>query len=99
AFMAVSPFLWLVAAAVSHFTFRFVDSFASFLYTLSSRTGRKIQDISLRIRDLLRMKETLQEIAGQCDGHGGTAECPILHALEGPVSCHPNHNPKRSKNL
>ncbi|MBX7223093.1 MAG: protein kinase, partial [Blastocatellia bacterium] len=42
AFMAVSPFLWLVAAAVSHFTFRFVDSFASFLYTLSSRTGRNI---------------------------------------------------------
>ncbi len=44
-------------------------------------TAEKIRDIDARLRDLQRMKEALEELADHCDGHGSTAECPILAAL------------------
>ena len=61
-------------------------------------TERKITDIENRIRDLVRMKETLIEIAQTCDGHGPTRDCPILQAFEQPLApaCHPNKNEEKS---
>lgn len=48
-----------------------------------ARTVAKITEIEEKIRDLHRMKTTLEHLAAACDGHGTTGDCPILHALEG----------------
>ena len=42
----------------------------------------KIEDIKQKIRDLSRIKETLEMLDERCDGHGPTIDCPILDALE-----------------
>ena len=44
-------------------------------------TQAKISDIETRIRDLERMKQALERLAEECPGHGSTADCPILEAL------------------
>lgn len=44
-------------------------------------TQEKIGDIEARIRDLERMKQGLQALEKRCPGHGSTADCPILAAL------------------
>ncbi|APZ42690.1 heavy metal-responsive transcriptional regulator [Acidihalobacter ferrooxydans] len=44
-------------------------------------TEEKISDIDQKIADLQRMRAGLDALAGQCPGHGSTAECPILGAL------------------
>ncbi len=46
-------------------------------------TAEKLADIEQRIRDLQRMKQSLEVLAGRCPGHGSTATCPILEALAG----------------
>ncbi|NJK92637.1 MAG: heavy metal-responsive transcriptional regulator [Blastochloris sp.] len=46
-------------------------------------TEEKIDSISLKIRDLQRMKKSLIKINESCDGHCETGDCPILHALDG----------------
>ncbi len=46
-------------------------------------TQEKIADIERRIRDLARMKASLETLAERCPGHGPTAQCPILDALAG----------------
>lgn len=46
------------------------------------QTEVKIEDIAAKIRDLTRIKETLEMLDQRCDGHGPTSECPILDALE-----------------
>ncbi|HMV99465.1 MAG TPA: MerR family DNA-binding protein, partial [Acidobacteriota bacterium] len=43
----------------------------------------KINDIEQRIRDLMRLKATLQDLSNLCDGHGTTEDCPILHVIDG----------------
>ena len=50
---------------------------------LRSRAVAKIADIEGRVRDLLRIKGALETLTASCDGHGGLAGCPILHALDG----------------
>ncbi|MEJ2644382.1 MAG: heavy metal-responsive transcriptional regulator [Gammaproteobacteria bacterium] len=44
-------------------------------------TQKKVDDIQARIRDLQRMQQGLESLAERCSGHGHTAECPILAAL------------------
>ncbi len=44
-------------------------------------TREKIADIEARIRDLERMKQGLKTLEERCPGHGSTANCPILAAL------------------
>lgn len=46
------------------------------------QTEGKIEDIAHKIRDLTRIKETLEMLDQSCDGHGPISECPILDALE-----------------
>lgn len=47
------------------------------------RATAKLADLERRIRDLERMRSTLQHLVHCCDGHKPLAECPILEALEG----------------
>jgi MerR family mercuric resistance operon transcriptional regulator len=42
----------------------------------------KAADIAAKIRDLQRMKETLDALAAACSGEGSTSDCSILHALD-----------------
>lgn len=45
----------------------------------------KIDEVEAKIRDLQRIRDTLSHLVEACEGHGSTSECPILHAMEGPV--------------
>jgi Hg(II)-responsive transcriptional regulator len=42
----------------------------------------KIRDVELRMRDLKRIKRTLEQLAEQCPGSSALNECPILRALD-----------------
>ncbi len=42
----------------------------------------KIEYIETKIRELLRIKKALQELAKSCHGEGPAGECPILDAFE-----------------
>ena len=46
------------------------------------RTREKIMLVEQRIRDLQRMKRTLQTLAAACAARRPTDDCPILEALE-----------------
>jgi Hg(II)-responsive transcriptional regulator len=48
------------------------------------RAEAKVADIEGRVRDLLRMQETLLRLAESCPGHGPLDDCPILAALDTP---------------
>ena len=48
---------------------------------IKKRTVEKIEDIKNKVRDLTRIQEALEHLAGSCDGHGPLSECPILEAL------------------
>lgn len=41
----------------------------------------KIDEVRAKIRDLVRIEATLEELVAACDGEGTTDDCPILHAL------------------
>ena len=47
------------------------------------RALRKIHDVEQRMRDLNRIKRTLEQLAEQCRGSSDLGECPILRALDG----------------
>lgn len=47
------------------------------------KTEAKIEEVESKIRDLKRIKKKLTELAEACQKHGGTADCLVLHALEG----------------
>jgi MerR family transcriptional regulator, copper efflux regulator len=49
--------------------------------SVKNLTRRKAADIAQRIAQLERLKEALEEIEARCSGHGSSAECPILAAL------------------
>jgi Zn(II)-responsive transcriptional regulator len=49
------------------------------------RAEAKITDIEAKIRTLRKMKTSLTRLTKACPGHGRTADCPILEALEGRV--------------
>ena len=42
----------------------------------------KVRDVEQRMRDLRRIKRTLQELAAQCPGSSDLEDCPILRALD-----------------
>ena len=46
------------------------------------RALRKIRDVEQRMRDLKRIKKTLQELAELCPGSSDLEDCPILRALD-----------------
>ena len=58
---------------------------------IKERTVEKIEDIKKKVRDLTRIQEALEHLAGSCDGHGPLSECPILEALSGDEHKHHNH--------
>ncbi len=50
--------------------------------TVEWKTRKKIEVVQQRIRDLQRMKRTLERLAAACAVRRPTAECPILEVLE-----------------
>ena len=46
------------------------------------KTRQKIEVVQQRIRDLQRMKRTLERLAAACAARRPTDECPILEVLE-----------------
>jgi Cu(I)-responsive transcriptional regulator len=46
------------------------------------QVGVKIEEITQKINDLTRIKQTLEALDKSCDGLGPSSECPILDALE-----------------
>jgi len=46
------------------------------------KTRNKIEIVQQRIRDLQRMKRTLERLAAACAARRPTDDCPILEALE-----------------
>jgi Hg(II)-responsive transcriptional regulator len=46
------------------------------------KTRQKIEVVQQRIRDLQRMKRTLERLAAACAVRRATADCPILEVLE-----------------
>jgi Hg(II)-responsive transcriptional regulator len=49
---------------------------------VSRRTRQKIELVEQRIRDLQRIKRTLERLAAACAARRPTDDCPILAALE-----------------
>lgn len=49
---------------------------------VKKQTEAKIANIDQKIRDLTRIKLTLEKLDERCDGHGLANDCPILEALE-----------------
>jgi len=43
--------------------------------------AEKLAGIEARLRDLQKMRDALSSLIADCDGHGSTATCPIIHAL------------------
>ena len=50
---------------------------------IKSEAEEKYRDVTEKIEDLQRIKETLLELIDSCAGEGPKGECPILGALEG----------------
>ncbi|HVA58562.1 MAG TPA: MerR family transcriptional regulator [Gemmatimonadaceae bacterium] len=49
---------------------------------VEKRTREKIDDVDLRIRELRKIKRTLERLAATCESRRTTNACPILEALE-----------------
>lgn len=49
---------------------------------VAARTRRKIARVDVRIRELRRIRRSLQELVRACDENEQTGECPILDALD-----------------
>lgn len=49
---------------------------------VAARTRRKITRVDARIRELRRIRRSLQELVRACDENRQTGECPILDALD-----------------
>ena len=50
--------------------------------TVERKTRQKIEVVQQRIRDLQRMKRTLERLAASCTARRPTDDCPILEVLE-----------------
>lgn len=48
---------------------------------VEARTREKIAEVERKIRELSRMRETLEGLVESCRTHAPTAECPILESL------------------
>lgn len=52
---------------------------------VKARATEKIAEVDRRIRDLARIREALEHLAGRCrGGRGPTGDCPLLETL-GPI--------------
>ena len=49
---------------------------------VKNRALSKIEQIEIKIRSLLKMKQTLQEITDQCDGKRSVRDCSIMRAFD-----------------
>ncbi len=49
---------------------------------VARKTRAKIALVDGKIRDLQRLKRTLEHLAAACEGRRPTADCPMLEALE-----------------
>jgi Hg(II)-responsive transcriptional regulator len=58
---------------------------------IKKRTEKKIEVIKKKVRDLSRIQEALEHLAGTCDGRGPLSDCPILEALTGQEHEHQHH--------
>ena len=58
---------------------------------IKKRTENKIEVIKKKVRDLSRIQEALEHLAGACDGRGPLSDCPILEALTGQEHEHQHH--------
>lgn len=43
---------------------------------------QKLDEIELKIRDLLEMKSILQDLTNRCPGQGSIGECPIINEFK-----------------
>jgi len=50
---------------------------------IRQRAEAKIADIQAKIQSLQKMKKALAKLTAACGCHGTSAECPLLHALDG----------------
>jgi len=50
---------------------------------IRQRAEAKIADIQAKIHSLQKMKKALARLTSACGCHGTSAECPLLHALDG----------------
>ena len=50
--------------------------------TVEQKVRQKVELVERRIRDLRRMKRTLQRLAAACVARHATDDCPILQTLE-----------------
>ena len=50
--------------------------------TVERKTRQKVEVVQQRIRDLQRMKRTLERLAAACAARRPTDDCPILEVLE-----------------
>lgn len=50
---------------------------------IKSEAREKYQDVTEKIEDLKRIKETLVELIDSCSGRGPKGDCPIMEALKG----------------
>ena len=48
---------------------------------LNMRAQEKLDDVNLRINELLRVRDALQQLVEACPGHGALEHCPIMAAL------------------
>lgn len=53
---------------------------------IKRRAEAKLADIDAKLRDLSRMKAALMRLTVACRGRGPTSECPILNAIQSPVT-------------
>ena len=51
-------------------------------WDVKAKTIAKIGEIEGRIRDLSKMKETLESLVHACSGHGKVDGCPIIAAMD-----------------
>jgi len=48
---------------------------------VKQRAQQKVEEIDQKLRDLRRMKRSLNELITACDGNGDVNGCPILNSL------------------
>jgi Cu(I)-responsive transcriptional regulator len=48
---------------------------------LNARAQAKLEDVNVRIGELVRVRDALQQLVVACPGHGALDTCPIMAAL------------------
>ena len=53
---------------------------------LNNRAQAKLDDVNIRIDELVRVRDALQQLVEACPGHGALDHCPIMAALSEDVA-------------